>query len=251
MPLDLAAVRLGLPGRRIEWMESTGSTMTVAARLAAEGCPTGTIAGADEQSAGMGRQGRSWHSQKDTGLYVSMVLRLPVEARALPVVMLALGIATQEAIAQVSSLAPDLRWPNDVLLGEHKCAGILAQLDGAAIIAGIGINVAQTAFPSGLATPATSLLLAGARVAREPLLIALVNSIERCCAILAGQGVPAILRMFEACSSYARGRRIHVEQADGAIEGITSGLDPSGFLMVRLDDGRDAVILAGGVRALR
>lgn len=251
MPLDLAAVRLGLPGRRIEWMESTGSTMTVAARLAAEGAPSGTIAGADEQSAGMGRQGRFWHSQRDTGLYVSMVLRLPVEGRALPVVMLALGIATQEAIAQVSSLAPDLRWPNDVLVGERKCAGILAQLDGAAIIAGIGINVAQTAFPPGLATPATSLLLAGARVAREPLLIALANSIEHCCAMLAGEGVPAILRMFEACSSYARGRRVHVEQADGAIEGVTCGLDPSGFLIVHQDDGHEAVILAGGVRAVR
>lgn len=235
--------------RRIERFECVDSTMTIAAKLAAEGCASGTIVVADQQTAGIGRHGRTWISEKGVGLYTSIVLRLPVEARALPVVMLALGLATQEAIAHVASLAPDLRWPNDVLLGGRKCAGILAQLEGDAVIAGIGINVTQTGFPPSLATPATSLLLAGARVDREDLLLALADAVDRCCRILVEDGADAILRMFEACSSFACGRRVRVEQMGGAIEGITEGLDASGFLLMRQDDGELTTVLTGGIRS--
>jgi len=217
--------------------------MTVATRLAREHCPHGTIVGADEQTAGMGRHGHSWHSEKGTGLYVSIILRLEKTA---PVITLALGIAVQEAIAELTGLAPDLRWPNDVLLNGLKCAGILTQLDGDAVIAGIGINVSQAAFPPEL--EATSLLLAGATVTRENVLVSLVKAIDRCCALLQEQGPSAILRMFEASSSYAAGRRVRVEQVDGVVEGVTRGLDPAGFLIVRRDNGQDTTILAGGVR---
>ena len=217
--------------------------MLAAAKLARENCEHGTIVGADEQTAGMGRHGHGWHSERGTGLYISMVLRLP---KAAPVITLALGIATQEAIVEVSGLAPDLRWPNDVLLNGRKCAGILAQLEDDAIIAGIGINISQTTFPPEL--DATSLLLAGATVTRENVLVALVNAIDRCCRTLEEHGADAILRMFEASSSYAVGRRVRVDQAGGALEGVTRGLDSSGFLIVRRDNGQDATILAGGVR---
>ena len=232
-----------LAGHPVEWFETLDSTMTVATLLARENCAHGTIVGADEQTAGMGRHGHSWHSEKGTGLYMSMVLRL---AKPAPVITLALGIAVQEAIAEVTGLAPDLRWPNDVLLNGLKCAGILAQLEGDAIIAGIGINVSQTAFPPEL--DATSLLLAGATVKGENVLVALINAIDRCCLTLEEHGPDAILRMFEASSSYAMGRRVRVDQAGGVLEGVTRGLDSSGFLIVRRDNGQDATILAGGVR---
>jgi len=235
--------------RRIERYARVDSTMTIAAKLAAEGCPSGTIVVADEQTAGVGRHGRTWISEKGAGLYASIVLRLPVEARILPVVMLALGLATQEAIVEVTALAPDLRWPNDVLIDGRKCAGILAQLEGDAIIAGIGVNIAQTSFPLDVATPATSLLLAGARVDRDELLTVLADAVDRYCRILCDEGASAILRMFEASSSYARGRRVHVDQAGGALEGVTQGLDPSGFLIIEQDDGRRTTIYTGGVRS--
>jgi BirA family transcriptional regulator, biotin operon repressor / biotin---[acetyl-CoA-carboxylase] ligase len=249
MPFDLASVRARLPGREIEWFQSVSSTMTIAARLARDGCVSGTIVGADGQVAGIGRQGHAWHSEAYAGLYVSMVLRLPLAARDLPLVMLALGLGTQEAITQVSGLAADLRWPNDVLIGDRKCAGILAQLDGDAVIAGIGINVNHTQFPSEIAPVATSLYLAGRRsVSREHLLVALIHDVESCCKILSEEGAPAILRMFSRASSYASGRRVSVEQDDQKIEGVTCGLDPAGFLVVRSDDGKETTILAGGVR---
>lgn len=246
--MDAEAVRVRLPGRRIEWFDSIGSTMTVAAELARQGCAGGTIVGADEQSAGVGRHGRSWLSERGTGLYVSLVLRLPLQAETLPVVMLALGLATRGTIVETTRLAPDLRWPNDVLIGERKCAGILAQLDGGAIIAGIGINVSQTGFPENLDTPATSLAMVGARVTREDLLVALASGLDRHLEILARDGAPAILRAFGAASSYATGRRVRTERDGRRIEGVTCGLDASGFLKIREDNGMETVILVGGVR---
>jgi BirA family biotin operon repressor/biotin-[acetyl-CoA-carboxylase] ligase len=249
MPFDLASVRARLPGRQIDWFGSVNSTMTLAARLARDGCPAGTVVGADGQVAGVGRHGHSWHSEVEAGLYVSIVLRLPLEASALPVVMLALGLATQEAIAEVAGLPADLRWPNDVLIDGRKCAGILAQLEGTAIVAGIGINVNQTVFPEDLESLATSLRLAGKPgVQREDLLVALVHAVDSCCNILVREGTATILRMFTQASSYAEGRRVRVEQDGAMIEGITCGLDPAGFLVIREERGRERTILAGGVR---
>jgi BirA family biotin operon repressor/biotin-[acetyl-CoA-carboxylase] ligase len=234
--------------RRVEWFASIPSTMTVAARLAREGCPSGTVVGADEQTAGIGRHGHSWHSEPRAGLYVSVVLRLNLASDALPLVMLALGLATQQAIAEATGLAPDLRWPNDVLLNEKKCAGILAQFEGDAVIAGIGINVSHDGFPPDLAPLATSLRLAGATVSREQLLAALLRSIDEACRILSIDGPAAIRAAFLRASSYASGRRVRVEQDAGIVEGVTAGLDLSGFLVVRQDNGIETVILAGGVR---
>jgi len=249
MRLDLGWVRQRMPGRFIEWSRSTASTMTDAARLARAGCASGTVIGADEQTAGIGRHGHSWHSEAGLGLYTSMVLRLPVGAADLPIVMLALGLATQEAIAEAASLAPDLRWPNDVLLDGKKCAGIMAVLEGDAVIAGIGINVNHTFFPPDIESTATSLRIAGGKtVSREELLTALIDAVDGCCKILVEEGSGAVLRMFVRASSYAQGRRVCVEQDGKMIEGTTCGLTSSGFLLVRQDDGKELTILAGGVR---
>jgi BirA family biotin operon repressor/biotin-[acetyl-CoA-carboxylase] ligase len=246
-----------LPGRLVRWFSSIDSTMTVAAQLAREGCPSGTVVVADQQTAGMGRHGRSWHSEPGAGLYVSIVLRLELGSSAIPLIMLGLGIATQRAIAEVTGLAPDLRWPNDVLLDDKKCAGILANAEGEAIIAGIGVNVSHAGFPPELAPIATSLRLAGAPGAsREELLPALVRSVEDCCRILANDGPAVICEMFRHASSYAQGRRVRIEQDSpwGAnvgtdiVEGVTCGVNSSGFLIVTQDNGTETVILSGGVR---
>jgi BirA family biotin operon repressor/biotin-[acetyl-CoA-carboxylase] ligase len=155
MLFDVASVRDRLAERRVDWHASIDSTMTAAAKLAHEGCAAGTLVGADEQTAGIGRHGHSWHSEPGAGLYVSYVIRPSAGRGALPLLMLALGLAAQEAIIQTTGLAPDLRWPNDVLLNGKKCVGILAQTEGDAIIAGIGINVHHAEFPEEIRELAT------------------------------------------------------------------------------------------------
>src|SRR5205085_7003122 len=129
--------------------------MPEAVRLAAQGCSSGTTVGADEQTAGHGRYGRHWHSEPDAGLYVSVILRHKFKPDEIPIVTLALGLAVTEAIQDTTNLICDLRWPNDILIHDRKCAGILTQLEGEAVIAGIGINVNQTSFPAEIASVAT------------------------------------------------------------------------------------------------
>ncbi|HWB85683.1 MAG TPA: biotin--[acetyl-CoA-carboxylase] ligase [Bryobacteraceae bacterium] len=250
MNLDIEQLRAAMPGRRIDYYSTTDSTMYAAARLAAEGCESGTTVIAEEQSAGQGRHGHSWQSEAGCGIYCSIVLRLPLAMELLPVVTLALGLATADAIARVTDTACDLRWPNDVMLGGRKVAGILVQLVEGASIAGIGINVNQRSFPPEIAAEATSLRLhLGRKFERERLLEALLPAVDAFAGMLVEDGKETILRLFTHASSYASGRRVTVNQTEGAIEGVTAGLDASGFLVVRKDDGTSALILAGGVRA--
>lgn len=247
MPLNLDVVRAACPARELVWLDSCASTMTEAARLAARGCPSGAAVVAEEQTAGQGRYGRAWHSEREAGLYVSTVLRASLPGDQACLLAMALGLATGEAIARASDLRPDLRWPNDVLLDDRKCAGILVQVEGPAFITGIGINVNHTSFPPGLAPIATSLRLASGRPqSRELLLIHLLETVDSFTAMLAEGGRAPILRAFAKASTYVTGKRVIVDEK---LEGVTDGLDPFGFLYLRKDDGTRRLLLTGGVRA--
>jgi BirA family transcriptional regulator, biotin operon repressor / biotin---[acetyl-CoA-carboxylase] ligase len=248
MRLDIEKIRNLRPQNELHYFTTIASTMTEAARLAASGAPHGTTVLAEEQTAGIGRLGRSWHSDAELGIYCSILLRLPVEPGTLPVINLLLGLATAEAIQKSSNLACDLRWPNDVLINERKVAGILAQLVDHCVIAGIGINVNQTSFPPDLRTPATSLRIESATEiqCRDGIVIDLIESVDAFSSMLAVQGSECIVRAFMSASSYALDRRVFLEE-DGR-KGITAGLDENGFLMVRFDNGRMERIAAGGVR---
>lgn len=239
-----------MPERRIEWHDVTGSTMTEASRLAEAGASSGTVIGAEEQTAGQGRHGRSWYSEPGAGMYVSIILRRKFTPVTLPLVTLALGLAVNEAILKTTDIACDLRWPNDLLLESKKCAGILAQLEGSAIIAGIGINVNHSQFPLELEGIATSLRISSGRVhSRERLLLELLASVDTYCAMLEKEGRGPVIEAFTRASSFVSGRRVSVDQDGSQLRGTTAGLNESGFLILRGDDGANRLILAGGVRA--
>src|ERR1017187_7286868 len=186
-PFDLDRVRREFPGRAIDYFPSVDSTMRAAA-----GHPPGYVVVAGEQTAGQGRHGRSWHSPAASGLYCSLVLE------PTPVLTLALGLATADAIAQAAGVECDLRWPNDVMLGGKKVAGILVQLSGAIAIAGIGINLHQTAFPAELEALATSLKThTGRRADPAGILTALLHAVDR----YTSQAPEDILRLFTHAST--------------------------------------------------
>ncbi|MGA2721699.1 MAG: biotin--[acetyl-CoA-carboxylase] ligase [Bryobacteraceae bacterium] len=233
--MDIDRLRREFPARRIHYYPAVDSTMR-----AAVGLEPGSVVLAGGQTAGQGRHGRSWHSEAGSGIYCSIVLK------PTPVLTLALGLATADAIARSTGMMCDLRWPNDLMLAGKKVAGILVQLADGNAIAGIGINVNHSLFPPELASQATSLRLhTGAPVSLTDILLTLLPAVDR----FVGMDKDTILRLFTRASSYAAGRRVTVEQPDGIIEGTTAGLDPAGFLIVRQDDGTDTLILAGGVRA--
>ncbi|MBI3665431.1 MAG: biotin--[acetyl-CoA-carboxylase] ligase [Acidobacteria bacterium] len=197
--------------RPIHYFASVDSTMRVAAELAQRGEPAGAVVIAEEQTAGRGRLGRSWFSEPETGLYFSVILRPEMAAAEAPVVTLALGLAVACAIQQTTGKACDLRWPNDVLLGGRKCAGILAEMAAEGervrhIIAGIGVNVNHAVFPEDLAETATSLRIeTGREWRRESLLAGILTESDRCMDILAKGGAAAIVELFTRGPSYATG----------------------------------------------
>jgi BirA family biotin operon repressor/biotin-[acetyl-CoA-carboxylase] ligase len=240
--VDIDFVRKRLPGRDLRYFDTLDSTMRAAA-----GCLPGTAVIAEEQTDGQGRHGHSWYSEKSAGLYVSIVL----SRQAAPALTMALGLATAEAIRAACGVVCDLRWPNDVMMGSRKAAGILAQLADATAVAGIGVNVNHARFPPELAEEATSLRIeSGREQSREGLLIELLPAVDRYVELLETEGTAAILDLFSRRSTYASGKRVVVRQGDTILHGTTAGLNEAGFLVVRKDDGSDEIIVAGGVRAV-
>src|SRR5438874_2144980 len=234
----------------------TASTNADAMHAAARGAPEGTVFVAEEQTAGRGRGGHSWHSAKAQGIYCSVILRPQMPPADVLILSLAAGLAAQAAVQQVSGSHPDLRWPNDLLLSGKKFCGILAEMNAEAtrvryVVIGIGMNVNHLEFPRELRDEATSLRLGhvpqppSAALPRSPLLAALLKSLDREYRELQPA---AIIARFMQNSSMARGRRVHVEE-QGGYEGVTEGLDERGFLRVRTGE-RLRTVLSGGVRAV-
>jgi BirA family biotin operon repressor/biotin-[acetyl-CoA-carboxylase] ligase len=248
MPLDIERVRRAHPGNVVHYYPTVASTMTEASALANSGAHHGTVVLADEQTAGIGRLGRSWVSHAGAGIYCSVLLRLKLKPGNLPIASLLLGLATAEAIQKSTQLVCDLRWPNDVLIAERKVAGILTHLTEGCIVAGIGINVNQLSFPEGLRTPATSLRIesGGREQSRESIIIHLLEEIDAFCAMLETAGPESVLRAFASASSYALHRRVVIEETGE--KGTTAGLDTNGFLLVNLDRGKLERVASGGVR---
>ena len=258
---DLSAVEAGIAhtrfARLVQHFPSTPSTSTLALEAAQAGTPGGVWV-ADEQTAGRGRGGHTWHSAPGDGLYVSVLVRpsLPL-ARALWL-SLATGLAAQAAIALVTGLTPDIRWPNDLLLSGKKCGGILvetaidAQTEPAALryaVIGIGINVNHAAFPPELAAVATSLYQQTSETcSRERLLSHLLITLDSELQLL--QSDPnMLLDRFAQSSTWITGKCVHVGEDEG-YTGTTAGLNPDGFLLIDGDDGHRHTVLSGGVRAL-
>lgn len=233
------------------WLRSTESTMKDAANLAARGEAHGTVVVAEEQTAGIGRHGHSWHSEMGAGLYLSIILRLPLPPDAIPVLTMALGLATQRAIEDACGVRCDIRWPNDLILNERKLAGIMVQaVEKGVLIAGIGVNVNQSDFPEELRPIATSLRIeTGHEHEKEALLERIVAGSLTWAALLECVGKGDVLKQFEAQSSYARGKAVEVNDGNRIFSGLTAGLDENGFLRVETATGIETV-MAGGVRAI-
>jgi BirA family transcriptional regulator, biotin operon repressor / biotin---[acetyl-CoA-carboxylase] ligase len=173
--LPLLRGRLGRVYTYVDRCESTQ-------RLLPEDAPEGAVAVADEQLAGRGRLDRRWEAPKGTSVLCSIVLRPAVDPSRLPELSLVAGRACAAALAEVASITPTVKFPNDVLVDGRKIAGILAEARDGRVVLGVGVNVTQTEqdLPHRTETPPTSLLLAtGRRIGRVELLVALLAHLER------------------------------------------------------------------------
>ncbi|WNV90655.1 biotin--[acetyl-CoA-carboxylase] ligase [Umezawaea sp. Da 62-37] len=262
-PLDVDALRARLVGpyASVVVVDSTESTNTDLARSAARGAVDRTVLVAEEQTAGQGRRGRTWISPPGSGLYVSVLFRpVGVAPARLPWLTLIAGVALVR-LAESVGVKSSLKWPNDLLIGQSgaKGAGVLAQNVGAAVVVGMGLNVAPLPAdvepgPGGL-TP-TSLADEGAtKLDRTDLagrLLVHLSELEADWRASGGDPRPSgLLDEYRAhCSTL--GQRVRVELS-GSSELVGTGHDIAvdGTLVVRRDDGVDHAVSAGDVVHLR
>ena len=246
------------------YFDTIDTTMREATERAEAGAPEGSLVVANTQTAGRGRLGRSWISEPDTGLYFSLVLRPDVPAAQAPLLTLALGLGVADGLAEAASVLCDLRWPNDVLLADRKCAGILVEMSSADesvryAVAGVGINVNQATMPPELASIATSLLIETGRPHdRDVVLDSVLDNAERYYEYLRGKhlrgeeftnhGAAPIIEAFSRKSTYVRGKSVVVENGGSRIYGKTAGLDETGLLMLETAPGQIEFIVSGSVR---
>jgi len=224
-PFDARARLAGTRFADVRWSAHVGSTNRVAADLATAGAPDGTVVGADHQTAGRGRRGRTWESEPGSSLLVSVVLRPPP-----PLVTLLAGVSAAQACETVAGVPVTLKWPNDVMVPEGKLGGILSELVGDAAVVGLGLNVDwRSPLPLGGAA-------LGSRADRGDLLVAWLTGLD--------QPGDVLVRYRARCATI--GRRVRAELPGETVEGTAERIDDDGALVV---DGR--TITAGDVLHLR
>jgi len=237
--------------------ESLPSTNTELARLASEGAAEGLAILADEQTAGRGRLQRAWSSPKGAGLYFSLLLRPAIPQDQWPLITFVAALAVGDALREAAGVETDIKWPNDLLSGERKICGILAEaIDtplGRSVILGIGINLTQRAFPEELADVATSVAEASGRQPdRETILAALLRALSRWYSLLhEPAGREKIVAAWTSRSSYAKGRLVQVSNGDEVWQGTTCGIEDDGALRLDTATGEIKVVRAGDVYSVR
>jgi BirA family biotin operon repressor/biotin-[acetyl-CoA-carboxylase] ligase len=226
--------RPGWLGRSLARRDLVATTMEECVAACRAGAPDGHVVVARRQSAGRGRTGRAWHSADEGGLYLSLLLRGFADARAAAGLTLAAGIGVSDAARTLGVPDLALKWPNDLLAGGRKLAGILTEWlpEGAAVV-GVGFNAAQERFPDDLAALAVSASLAAGRpISTDEALAALLAALEAAFDSFRLHGLAWIVPEWSSRSGLW-GRRARA----AGVEGVMVRLDPDGALVVRLDDG--------------
>jgi BirA family biotin operon repressor/biotin-[acetyl-CoA-carboxylase] ligase len=245
-------------GKKIHVFDQVGSTNSEAYRIAREGGEEGEVVVADCQLRGRGRLGRSWLSPPGANLYVSVILRPPMELRNAPLLTLMAAVAVAKTIKRISGIQPRIKWPNDLLVHGKKVAGLLNEMKARAgqvdfVILGIGINVNMTSgtIPEGMRPIATSLREElGYEISRVELLHELMREVEgEYQAFLTGER-ERVLREWEEFSQMV-GTVVEVRSFDEVIRGRVKGVDSDGSLILLTPDGSERSVIAGDVSKVR
>lgn len=243
--------------RKLYCLEEVDSTNVYARQLAEAGAVDGTVIIADQQSAGRGRLGRCWESPSAVNLYCSILLRPQIPVQQAPQLTFLSAVAVADTLCQLYQLSARVKWPNDVLVGGAKIAGLLNEMNAETeqvhfVILGIGVNLNMTAeqFPPELNYPATSVFLETEKsVDRTQFVRAFLGNIDRCYREFNDQGFSPIRRRWEAYSDLMNSRA-RIDQGNESLAGTVVGLDSDGALRLQLEDGRVERIMAGDVRPL-
>lgn len=245
LPAEIgSALRSNRLSSRIVFENRVDSTNRLARDLAISGAVEGTLVVAETQSGGRGRKGRNWYSPPGEGIYVSLVLRPRFQPAEAPRMTLLTGVALAETLIPIVPSRVTIKWPNDVLAGGKKVAGILIEISTEIdsidyMIVGVGLNVNTPTgrFPAELRERATSLAIeSGNTIDRTEILRAFLERLERYYDLIGREGfAPAIKRWREL--SDMTGRHVRVNSFDWSLEGTIAGIDNEGVLLVKASDG--------------
>jgi BirA family biotin operon repressor/biotin-[acetyl-CoA-carboxylase] ligase len=244
-------------GRNLYHFYDVDSTNLFAARLLTHGhkVPEGTVIVAESQTAGRGRLGRSWHSEREAGIYFSVVLFPKAPPSLAPLFTLAAAVAMHEAVERYTGLDIDIKWPNDLLIAGRKFCGILSEIQAEVdlvktMIVGVGVNVNHERLPDDIRDRATSLRIASGRIqSRIEILLEFFEQFENIYMEFERKGPTGIIERWTRFSSFANGRKIEIHDGVRKVAGVTRGLNPLGALRVEQKGGHVEEIYSGDVVA--
>lgn len=245
-------------GKTIHYFHTLESTNSKAYELATQGAEEGEVVIAESQTKGRGRLGRSWFSPPYLNLYLSVILRPKIPPQQAPLITLMAAVATAEAIEKSSGLRPSIKWPNDILLGGRKMAGLLNeiksetdQIDFVILGIGINLNMDQKMFPKGIRPLATSLKReSGRSISRAELLSALLQKLEEWYSVFLKEDGSVILNAWRR-RAQIKGKRVRVTSFGETLSGTAVDIDSEGALIIETKNGERKRVVAGDVEYIR
>ena len=240
-------------GRNIVYFTETDSTNLRIKQLGDEGAPEGTLAVADFQSAGRGRRGRSWDSPAGSSIYMSVLLRPRTAPDRAPMLTLVMACSVAEGIMDCEDVEVQIKWPNDIIINGRKLVGILTEMSTQIdyinhVTVGVGINVNMTEFPEEIRATATSLRLeTGHVVRRAPLIAAVTARLEKNYEVfLQTEDMSGLMEKYSSLL-VNRGKEVMVLGAKEQYRAYAVGINNTGELIVRREDGTEEAVYAGEV----
>ncbi|AMA73542.1 biotin--[acetyl-CoA-carboxylase] ligase [Aneurinibacillus thermoaerophilus] len=231
-------------GQKIYYYPSIDSTQNKCQELAKEGAPEGTLVVADQQTEGKGRLGRVWHSPPGANISMSLLLRPALELQKCPQLTLLTAVAVVETLHEFCGISAQIKWPNDILINGKKVCGILTELNAESdrihsLIVGIGLNVNTLPehFPEDVHGIATSLRIEkGEPLRRVPLLQQILTRLEELYDLYLAKGFAPVKKRWETYA-VTIGKKVTIRTLQGSLSGYAEGIDESGVLLVRREDG--------------
>lgn len=250
-----AALKPGFVGRPIVVLERTNSTNTFLMEMGVDGAPEGAAVVAETQDHGRGRMGREWISPFGVNLYTSILLRPDMTPAESLKITLAAAVAVARTVERTAGLAPVIKWPNDILIEGKKVAGILAEMASemdtlSFVVVGIGVNInmEHEQIPGEIRRTATSLAIETGRTFGRALFAAdLFAQMERAYRCLTAGKWDELLTEWRSYAEPMIGRDVRIHCRGETIQGVISGVDDDGALLLLDARGRRKRILAGDV----
>lgn len=245
-------------GKTIHYFLSIDSTNSKAYQLALGGAEEGEVVIAESQEEGRGRLGRHWFSPPFLNLYLSAILRPKIPPHQASLITLMAAVATADAIQKYSGLLPLIKWPNDILLGDRKVAGLLNEIHSEMdrihfVILGIGVNLNMNGrmFSKEIRAVATSLKREmGKTISRKVFLCSVLEALERWYAIFSKEGGAPVLEAWRE-KAKIEGKRVKVTSFGETLSGIAVDVDSDGVLILKTKNGEQKRIVAGDVEYRR